>query len=248
MSAPVAEIWKQTTVVDEYLSRRQAIPLAREQVELMLELLGSGELPVGSFLDLGCGDGILGAAVLERFPESRGVLLDFSAPMLEQARSLLSRFGDRLDYRLADYAQPGWTRQLSSTAPFDAVVSGYSIHHQPDSRKRSLYAEIYSLLKPGGWFINLEHVAPAAAVTTRLFEDRFIDHACAAEAGNSGGRTRAQIAEAFHQRPDKAANILAPVEVQCAWLRELGFHEVDCFFKFHELAVFGGQRPVHPSY
>lgn len=245
MSATISEIWKHSTVVDEYLSRREAIPLAREQVELMLELLGSGEVPVGSFLDLGCGDGILGAAVLERFSESRGVLLDFSSPMLEQARSLLCGFADRVDFRLTDYAQPDWTRQLPSSVPFDAVVSGYSIHHQPDSRKRSLYAEIYSLLKPGGWFINLEHVAPAATVTTRLFENRFIDHAFAAEARNGGERTRVQIAESFHQRPDKAANILAPVETQCEWLRQIGFSEVECYFKLYELAVFGGQRPQH---
>jgi len=44
-------------------------------------------------------------------------------------------------------------------------------------------------------------------------------------------------------RPDKAANILAPVETQCRWLRRIGFVEVDCYFKHFELAVFGGRRP-----
>ena len=43
-------------------------------------------------------------------------------------------------------------------------------------------------------------------------------------------------------RPDRAANILAPVEEQCGWLRALGFQDVDCYWKYFELAVFGGFR------
>ena len=38
-------------------------------------------------------------------------------------------------------------------------------------------------------------------------------------------------------------NILAPVELQCEWLRRIGFEDVDCYFKIFELAVFGGRRP-----
>jgi len=33
------------------------------------------------------------------------------------------------------------------------------------------------------------------------------------------------------------------VEVQCEWLRDAGFIDVDCFFKAFELAIFGGKRP-----
>lgn len=243
MSAASAEVWKRSAVVDEYLSRRAAIPLAGEQIDVMLELLASGDGQIRRFLDLGCGDGILGATILERFPASRGVLLDFSEPMLARARKLLGGLNGRVDFLAVDYSQKDWTKQLAGRTPFDAVVSGYSIHHQPDGRKQGLYAGIFALLRPGGWFINVEHVAPASAVANRLFEDRFIDHRFAEEARNGGGRTRAQVADEFHRRPDKAANILAPVETQCAWLREIGFREVDCHLKIYELAVFGGQRP-----
>jgi tRNA (cmo5U34)-methyltransferase len=34
----------------------------------------------------------------------------------------------------------------------------------------------------------------------------------------------------------------APVERQCEWLRDVGYADVDCFFKVFELAVFGGRR------
>jgi hypothetical protein len=40
--------------------------------------------------------------------------------------------------------------------------------------------------------------------------------------------------------------ILAPVDLQCAWLRLIGFQDVDCFFKVFELALFGGRKaPGH---
>jgi hypothetical protein len=56
------------------------------------------------------------------------------------------------------------------------------------------------------------------------------------------GKSREQAVTEFFNRPDKNANILAPVEDQCVWLREAGFADVDCFFKVFELAVFGGRR------
>ena len=53
---------------------------------------------------------------------------------------------------------------------------------------------------------------------------------------------RAEVETNYYNRPDKAANILAPVELQCQWLREIGFTDVDCYLKIFELAVFGGRK------
>jgi len=43
------------------------------------------------------------------------------------------------------------------------------------------------------------------------------------------------------------SNQLLDVETQVAWLREIGFAQVDCFWKWRELAVFGGMRPAWPG-
>ncbi|NET16999.1 MAG: class I SAM-dependent methyltransferase, partial [Okeania sp. SIO1H6] len=51
------------------------------------------------------------------------------------------------------------------------------------------------------------------------------------------------INQQYYNRPDKEANILAPVETQCNWLREIGFIHVDCFMKLFEIALFGGIKP-----
>ena len=58
---------------------------------------------------------------------------------------------------LADYGLPSWTGAVAEWSPYDAIVSGLSIHHQPDDRKRTVYGEIFGLLNPGGVFVNIEH-------------------------------------------------------------------------------------------
>jgi len=235
------EVWKLPAIVDRFLSYRAAIPLAQEQIGVMLSILGSRPEPVANFLDLGCGDGILAAAILGKYPASRGILVDFSEPMLAQAREQLAGHADALQFMNLDYGDPDWVGAVQG--PFDAVVSGYSIHHQPDARKRPIYAEIFGLLKPGGWFINIEHIAAASSLTVDLFNEHIINARYQIEIRSGGARTRADIETEFMNRPDKDANILLPVELQCDWLREIGYEEVDCYFRIYELAVFAGRRP-----
>lgn len=237
------EVWKQSAVVNRYLSYRSAIPMAQEQIGVMLSILKSRTQPLKNFLDLGCGDGILGATLLGEYPAAQGVLADFSETMLDQAREQLKEFAGQLAFENLDYGDPVWVKRMQAYAPFDAVVSGYSIHHQPDVRKREIYAEIYSLLSLGGWFINIEHVSSAAQLNIDLFEQHYVTARYAIEKQNDGLRTFDQLAEEYKNRPDKAANILAPVELQCDWLREIGYEQVDCYFRIYELTVFGGRRP-----
>ena len=237
------EVWKLAPVVEQYLSIRAGIPMAQEQIAVMLAVLAAHGEAVTRFLDLGCGDGILGAAILGRYPHSSGILDDFSEPMLAQARESLKAFSAQLEFLNVDYADPAWPQLVEHGAPFDAIVSGYSIHHQPDERKLEIYAEIFDLLRPGGWFVNVEHIAPATELVTEMFESHIIEARVAEEIRTGGPQTREQIASAFHARQDKQLNKLLPVELQCGWLRELGYEDVDCYFRIYSLAVFAGRRP-----
>jgi tRNA (cmo5U34)-methyltransferase len=238
------EIWKLPAIVDRFLSYRSAIPLAQEQISVMMSILKTRQGPVETFLDLGCGDGILGAAILGEYPTARGVLVDFSGPMLEQAHEQLKEYASQLSFENLDYGDPAWINSVQVYGPLDAVVSGYSIHHQPDERKQEIYQEIFSVLKPGAWFINIEHVSSAAQMNIDLFEDHYVSARYVIEQRNGGTRSLEQLAEEFKNRPDKAANILSSVESQCDWLREIGYEEVDCYFRIYELAVFAGRRPT----
>jgi SAM-dependent methyltransferase len=134
------------------------------------------------------------------------------------------------------------TQSVSNLVPFDLVLSGLAIHHLPDERKRDLYHEIFSLLKPGGLFLNMEHVALRSEWARQAFDELFVDSLWSHDQRRGGTRTREEVAQQWYHRPDKSENILAPVELQCQWLGEIGFQDVDCFFKLFGLALFGGKR------
>jgi tRNA (cmo5U34)-methyltransferase len=243
MTQDSAGAWKSATLVRTFLEGvRGGIPFAAEQIDVMLRLIQARQAPVNRILDLGCGSGVLAQAILARHPQAECVLVDFSEPMLDAARA---QFGDREprpQLILADLGRADWCRALRGT--FDIIVSGYAIHHLPDQRKRDLYAEIFALLAAGGVFINIEHVASRTPWVERICDEWMLDSQHAFHSRQGSSKTREQVAEEFVHRPDKAANILAPAETQCEWLRACGFADVDCYFKAFELAVFGGRRPA----
>ena len=235
-----AAVWKDPELARTFLTGvRGAVPLSEVQIRTMLELAGACT-PIGRFLDLGCGDGVLGAALQREHPAAIGVFADFSPPMLDAARARPDA-GVR-HFVEVDYGDPAWPKSVVGWVPFDAVVSGFSIHHQPDDRKREIYGEIHALLRPGGIFVNVEHVRSATLWGEARHDANFIDALVDFERRNRGERTRDEVARVYYHRDDKAANILAPVEAQCDWLRDIGFTDVDCYFKIFELAVFGGRR------
>jgi tRNA (cmo5U34)-methyltransferase len=165
-------------------------------------------------LDVGSGDGrLLSLAKADR-PQTDFVALDFSPPMLE---ALHRKFDSDARVKIVthDFSNP-----LPVLDQFDAVISSFAIHHVGHERKRSLYGEIHDLLAPGGAFLNLEHVS---SPTERL---------------------HLQFVRVFGIPPgkDDPSNKLLDVEQQLAWLRELGYIDVDCHWKWRELALLAGLK------
>ncbi|HEX6971712.1 MAG TPA: class I SAM-dependent methyltransferase [Limnochordia bacterium] len=238
-----SSVWQDPAVASAFVNeRRRWIPLAEEQLLLLRRIARASHRPVRRLLDVGCGDGILAEALLQEFPGAHAVLLDISEPMLAAARRRFQ--GRAVTLVAADLNETAWMSALGSEGPFDVVVSGYCIHHLPDERKRAVYADIFGLLAPGGLFLNLEHVASATAWGEGLFNELMIDALHEGLSKSNPRLTRAEVARGYLERPDRAANRLAPLEAQLGWLREIGFESVDCFFKCFELALFGGARPA----
>jgi tRNA (cmo5U34)-methyltransferase len=165
-------------------------------------------------LDIGCGDGRLMAVVKLGRPQATGVAVDFSPIMLEAAQR---RFADAPDIEVVehDLALP-----LPDLGRFDAIVSCFAIHHLGDARKQELYREIFGALEPGGIFCNLEHVASPTLELHAAFY--------------------AAMKTPLEQ--EDPSNQCVSVEVQLEWLRRIGFRNVDCFWKWRELALLAGYK------
>jgi tRNA (cmo5U34)-methyltransferase len=165
-------------------------------------------------LDLGTGDGRLLALVRSAHPETEAVAVDFSPAMLEAARK---RFAS--DPRVS-VVEHNMDSSLPALGPFDAVISSFAIHHLGHERKRALYREVFGMLNPGGVFCNLEHVASPSA---RL-HDEFL------------------LRIGFTVETEDPSNKLLDLETQLRWLKEIGFADVDCQWKWRELALLVGVR------
>jgi SAM-dependent methyltransferase len=236
-----ADVWKQRDVAAAFLGERSLhIPERKKQLEVVLRVMRFAPRKPRRILDLGAGDAILLATALEAWPEASGVALDFSPLMLEEARRRLAKFGNRAQTAEADLQSPDWIKRVQG--PFDGVLSSLAIHHLVHERKRALYAEIYQLLAEGGVFLNVEHVSSPTAFVEEIFNDAMTEHLYQRRREKGEEVTVDQVRRDFLERPDRAANILAPVEDQCQWLRRIGFKDVDCFWKYFELAIFGGFR------
>lgn len=237
--------WTTQALTRTYLEGvRGAIPLAEAQIEVVLKIVAAwcrGVQERIRVLDLGCGDGILGRAVLDRYPGAHVVFVGFSAPMLDAARAELGA-DSAAQLVQADFSSPDWLGHLDGTG-FDVVLSGFSIHHQSDERKRTLYAEVYDLLAPAGFSWTWSTLARLRQRLRHCSTSTF-DHLYDYHRRSDPGVTRQEVAETYYNRPDKAENVLAFVETQCRWLRQIGFKDVDCFLKVFELALFGGRKPA----
>ena len=165
-------------------------------------------------LDLGCGDGHLIALLLAHCDKATGVGLDVSPTMLTEAERRFA--GDpRIRLVMHDLESP-----LPDLGQFDVIASSFAIHHCSDDRKRAIYQEVWQALEPAGVFCNLEHVASPS----RRVHKRFL------EAMNTS------------TEEEDPSNKLLDVETQLRWLREIGYKDVDCYWKWRELALLIGRK------
>jgi tRNA (cmo5U34)-methyltransferase len=167
-------------------------------------------------LDLGTGDGRLIKLLKTKLLKlEEAIGLDISPTMLNMARDSFKN-NPLIKIKEHDLSYP----LPKNLGYFDVIVSGFAIHHLTHERKWALYREVFEMINPGGMFCNYDHVASSTIELHKQF-----------------------LARTVYKKEDQS-NKLLDTEIQLKWLREIGFTNVDCYWKWLEFALMVGVKPV----
>jgi tRNA (cmo5U34)-methyltransferase len=205
--------------------RRELIPCFDDFYGMVSRLLPFSESDRFEVLDLGGGTGLLTALLREQFPGARFTLIDISEEMLARARERFA--GEDVRITVGDYSSE------PITGRFDAIVSALSIHHLTDEDKAALFRRVHDALNPGGVFVNADEVKGPTPSTDSFYWDEWIREITAR--GIDPAEVEAARDRMHHDIP-------ATLDAHLGWMRDAGFAEVDCYFKYLSYVVFGGVR------
>ncbi|MCW2277986.1 class I SAM-dependent methyltransferase [Heliophilum fasciatum] len=210
----------------EYDGQRQQLIPCFDDFYSIAVALANTKKPAPKILDIGAGTGLLSAFLLEVYPDAELTLIDIAENMLDIAKK---RFQGRpnITYIAADYTQ------YSFPEKYDVAISSLSIHHLTGPEKQKLYQQIYDTISDNGLFINADQVQGA---TPWLETTYMSDWRAKVEAS---GLSAAEIHAAYErQKLDK----MSPLDDQLTWLRQAGFRDVDCMYKYYNFVVLFGRK------
>ena len=219
-----------------------AVPGRSEQIATLACLVPFSPNEAFTVVDLGCGQGALGATILRCFPQASLVALDGSPAMLRRTASLLASEGKRAVTAPFELASPEWLELVDNAG---CVLSSIALHHLDGASKRRLFEHLHGRLSPRGALLIADLVEPQVPQAKTLFAESW-DRSAREQAG--GGRGFERFAEARWNHfyfPDES-DTPSPLYRQLQWLEGAGFAAVDCFWMKAGHAIYGGFKEVRP--
>ncbi|HUZ54080.1 MAG TPA: class I SAM-dependent methyltransferase [Streptosporangiaceae bacterium] len=129
-------------------------------------------------LDLGCGPGSLAVRLLRQIPAATVVAIDADPLLLALGQAAWAdglpgtsadgRPAGSLRFADQDLRVPGWSGALGLDGPADAAVSTTALHWLPPDALAAMYAEVATVLRPGGLLLNGDHLAEDEATAPTL--------------------------------------------------------------------------------
>jgi tRNA (cmo5U34)-methyltransferase len=219
-----------------------AVPRRAEQIAALLTLVPFGEDEAPRIVELACGEGLLGEALLEAFPRATYLGLDGSESMREHTAKRLARFGGRAGVGAFDIFAADWLARVDGT---DVAVSSLCVHHLPDAGKRALFAALAPRLSPRGALLLADLVNPARPEALELFAETW--NTTVAEQSRARIGSEALLARFLdehwnHYRTPDPVDQPSRLFDQLLWMREAGLAVVDCYWMNAGHAVYGGYK------
>jgi tRNA (cmo5U34)-methyltransferase len=114
-------------------------------------------------------------------------------------------------------------------------VTSFVLHHTDDATKRRVYDQMCSGLTNGGVMVNADFVDSPSPHCSSVFDEMRVE--LMRSAGMTDDDIRIRYVE--HRELERPT----PLETQLGWLRDLGLVDVECYWKYLNLAIFGGRKP-----
>ena len=234
--------WKSPGYTSSWVAERSTEDHLRAgQFALMAKLLPFCRDEPVTLLDIGAGYGPLTKVLLDTFPNATVIVQNFSEVMLEHAAHRLASYENRVRFVQSDLMIDNWASDIGA---INAVVSSMCLHNLGSpQRARSIYHEVFTLLRPGGAFMDIDLVNGADPETHWLYAKGVLDGADATPDDPAG--TRALIAGNWQPR----AHYFFPatVDEKRVWLTQSGFVVAECWWKEMGRALVGGFKSVQPT-
>jgi tRNA (cmo5U34)-methyltransferase len=156
-------------------------------------------------LDLGCGTGLELDEIFKVNPTVRVTGIDLAEKMLGKLKEKHAARKDQLTIIQADYFKYDFGKNV-----YDVAVSYSSLHHFSPRKKIGLYRKIYAALRPNGFYLENDYMAP-----TQEFEDYHF-------AENKRIRAELGIKQGYYHYDTPCT-----VENEIAMLKKAGFTRVE---------------------
>jgi SAM-dependent methyltransferase len=191
-------------------------------------------------LDLACGPGAISQRLLTRFPEAHSVAVDVDPVLLTLGQRAVGTYDGRLRWVDADLREPAWVTKLD-LPQVDAVLSTTALHWLPASHLVRVYQDVGQLLRPGGVFLNGDHMRfgpqlPSFQTLARTLYERTMRDSFARDGVDdwhgwwSALAAEPGMADLFAERerrfPETTHDETAPIfDLHVGALRDAGFRE-----------------------
>src|ERR1700726_3828068 len=137
--------------------QEESLPDREDRFTALIDAVEEGtRRPDPLVLDLGCGPGSLAVRLLDRLPRATVIGIDADPVSLTLGQAA---YGDRPGLRFIDLdlRVPGWSGRLGLSRPAEAAVSTTALHWLPEPDLRAMYAELATVLRPGGLLLDGDH-------------------------------------------------------------------------------------------
>ncbi len=210
---------------------RTSIPFYDEALGTLVRVIEASGINPERILDLGVGTGNLAASLLQAFPQAHLTGIDLVQDFLDLARTRLSGHQGRVSLQCMDVADFCFANK------YELVVTSFMFHHLKHETKLSVMARVFDSLVPYGCFVNADFVDSASPFYSRVFEILRIDFTAKKRCAKHE-LVRKEYLE--HRKLE----LPVPMETQLQWLRDIGFVDTECFWKYLNLAILCGRTPV----